>query len=417
MKSSVSFLLLDFLDELLKYNFVLLSVISFLYFWVIHFSNTLTNHMYMTIHILLTQSILLWAAFNMWSSSDEEDLEVVEMIANRERQLVTIPRRTFKPRRLLCLDEDYTPRRFRQRFRIPRELVETLSERLDDLLRHDTKQNQALEPIQQLLLFLGCCGTNSFYHVTSSIHGPSPATVSRVIRRVAEAILSLEPEVVKFPRDCRLEERKFRNIAGFPCVIGTLDGSHIKVNPPSTDEDAYVNRHHYHSLNISIVSGAHHEIFFASERCPGSWHESRVLRTSTLWSAFEDNGRRPFAGAVLLGDSAYPANDWLVTPFIGELTPQQQRFNQSHTKTRSVVERTYGILKNRFQCLKQGLRLLKMDDCAKVIRALIVLHNMCIEIGDEESGDLPDTNEEAPDLDIATAAQNNSRKNQLLQKF
>ncbi len=43
----------------------------------------------------------------------------------------------------------------------------------------------------------------------------------------------------------------------------------------------------------------------------------QVLRESSLWDTFE-GGARPFPGAVILGDSAYPNRDWLVTPFPGD---------------------------------------------------------------------------------------------------
>ena len=43
----------------------------------------------------------------------------------------------------------------------------------------------------------------------------------------------------------------------------------------------------------------------------------QVLRESSLWDSFE-GGARPFPGAVILGDSAYPNRDWLVTPFPGD---------------------------------------------------------------------------------------------------
>jgi len=50
----------------------------------------------------------------------------------------------------------------------------------------------------------------------------------------------------------------------------------------------------------------------------GRCHDSRVLKDSSLWESFEDDKARPFPEAVILGDSAYPLTDWLITPFPGE---------------------------------------------------------------------------------------------------
>jgi len=43
-----------------------------------------------------------------------------------------------------------------------------------------------------------------------------------------------------------------------------------------------------------------------------------VLRESSLWTTFEEHQQRPFPEAVVLGDSAYPLTEWLITPFPGE---------------------------------------------------------------------------------------------------
>jgi len=48
---------------------------------------------------------------------------------------------------------------------------------------------------------------------------------------------------------------KLRDIAGFPCVAGCVDETHVLVNPPNQDEDAHVNRHHTKSLNVAMVAG------------------------------------------------------------------------------------------------------------------------------------------------------------------
>ena len=46
--------------------------------------------------------------------------------------------------------------------------------------------------------------------------------------------------------------RDFHEVAGMPCVIGAVDGSHINVKAPSEEEWAYVNRKGNHSVNIQV---------------------------------------------------------------------------------------------------------------------------------------------------------------------
>lgn len=85
----------------------------------------------------------------------------------------------------------------------------------------------------------------------------------------------------------------------------------FKILPPAEFEAQYVNRHHEHSINAMVVCGPQMEFFFVSSNWPGAVNDSRVLRNSSLYEAFE-NGFRPFPNAILLGDAIYPRKDWLL---------------------------------------------------------------------------------------------------------
>jgi len=56
-------------------------------------------------------------------------------------------------------------------------------------------------------------------------------------------------------------------------------------------------------------------------------------------------------GSFLLAASVYTANSWLVTPVrdFGNLTRHEKKYNLLLNKGCSVVERTFGLLKNRFR--------------------------------------------------------------------
>ena len=231
-----------------------------------------------------------------------------------------------------------------------------LLELIGPRLEYRTRRSRALTARQQLLVFLHFLGTNSFYHVMHSCRGISTSTVWHIIHRVVPAILSLKREFIRWPAGQPLSiAAKFRDIAGFPCVAGFVDGTHVQVNPPRNDEDPYVNCHHFKSLNVAMVSGSDYTIYFCSSRCPGRWHDSRVIKESSLWTAFEQQGNRPFPGAVILGDSAYACNSWLIPPFRGDVEGARCRFNEAHKKTRCTIERAFGILKKRFYALQTGM--------------------------------------------------------------
>lgn len=96
----------------------------------------------------------------------------------------------------------------------------------------------------------------------------------------------------------------------------------------------------------------------------------------------------------LLGDSAYPCNKYLITPYKdnGHLTRAQIQFNIKLSSGRVRIEHTFGILKQRFRqlyyCKLRGIKKL-----CHFIRACCVLHNIANE------DDLNFTSEISPDVE------------------
>ena len=105
---------------------------------------------------------------------------------------------------------------------------------------------------------------------------------------------------------------------------------------------------------------------------PSSVHDGRIFRNSTLYNRCEPNYNYLFLEKTyLVGDKAYPLKMWLMTPYKSEyqLHPREVAFNKklsARVATRSVIERSFALLKGRFRRLKY----LDMD--VKYISATIV---------------------------------------------
>ncbi|CAH0730586.1 unnamed protein product, partial [Brenthis ino] len=86
----------------------------------------------------------------------------------------------------------------------------------------------------------------------------------------------------------------------------------------------------------------------------------------------------------LLGDSGYFCKKYLLTPFVRPATPVEENYNRAHITTRNTIERCFGVWKRHFPCLQKGITLRKITTILNVIVATAVLHNIAIEMNDEQ---------------------------------
>lgn len=109
----------------------------------------------------------------------------------------------------------------------------------------------------------------------------------------------------------------------------------------------------------------------------------RVWKGSSIYQHITES---PFLSSdcFILGDSAYPCTSFLITPFKdnGHLTRRQRRFNYFQSSIRVVIEQAFGILKGKFRRLRY-LNMKRIDLIPTVITACCILHNVCLEEGDE----------------------------------
>ena len=111
-------------------------------------------------------------------------------------------------------------------------------------------------------------------------------------------------------------------------------------------------------------------------RWPGSTHDSHVFRTSSLCRHLEAQNHLLDDG-ILLGDSGYACSPYLMTPYASPSTRAEERYNTSHTKTRVLIEQTFGRWKRRFHVLHSEIKMAPEKVCV-IVGACAVLHNIAI---------------------------------------
>ncbi|MCL4157690.1 UNVERIFIED_CONTAM: hypothetical protein GTU68_037841 [Idotea baltica] len=286
----------------------------------------------------------------------------------------------------------YDDQDFLKRYRLSKNSYRFVHDTLHHHLERNTNRSQSLSPMDQILSALRYYACGSFQIVVGDTYGLSQASVNRAISSVSRALDIHWNEFVYFPvnmQEIRANKEGFYALAGFPNVLGCVDGTHIPIMRPKEFEWQYVNRKFYHSINVQGVCDFKGQFINMVVRHPGSTHDSFILRNSLLWNYMEN---RPDSG-YLLGDSAYPCKPWLMTPLQNLRIRSERNYNYSHKRTRVLIENTFGRWKRRFPVLQFPNRR-SLENAAYDIRATAILHNICIQRNDP----LPDEDENQ-DLD------------------
>lgn len=174
----------------------------------------------------------------------------------------------------------------------------------------------------------------------------------------------------------------FHSMAEFPSVIGCVDGCAgclIPIERPSRNENVFVSRKGFHVINAMFACKPNLLFSYVNAKFPGATQNAAVFRESRLRQAIT-NGIIP--QGYLLGDSWYGLSPYLMTLVQNAQDNATMHYNRAHRRTRNVVEKAFGIMKSRFQCLDKSGGPLRFTPgkCSRVINAVSLLHNKAIEM-------------------------------------
>ena len=128
--------------------------------------------------------------------------------------------------------------------RITRPMFMELLDRLETFIIRPTGRPHAIPMTTQLAVTLQFLATGTFQIVVASSNGISQCSVSRSIATVTDFFCDCAKDFICFPNvdGQKRNQLLFLKKYGFPKVLGCVDGSHISIVAPSTNEPFYVNR-------------------------------------------------------------------------------------------------------------------------------------------------------------------------------
>ncbi|ODM92119.1 putative nuclease HARBI1 [Orchesella cincta] len=281
--------------------------------------------------------------------------------------------------------------RFRQFMRVTRKDFAFILQQIEnDKCFNGPNSNLQLTVQKQLAITLykfGVDGSGSSVCNVAALFGVGDGgTVMKIMGRVIQAILMLQPKWITWPNT--QERLKIRNFMSdkLPGCIGYIDGSHIPLDEaPIDDPESYFTRKQRYAIQIQAICDNEKRLRNIVVGFPGSVHDARVF--SREWIA---------------ADSAYANSKYIVTPFKSNASlgtaRQRKQFNRYFSGYRVNIECCFGKLKEVFQSLK-GLRV-RVDSsnghklACEWVRACCVLYNIIVPSLDYEMSECELADEE-----------------------
>ena len=179
------------------------------------------------------------------------------------------------------------------------------------------------------------------------------------------------------------EIRGFLENYEFPCV-GAWDGFHVYINSQLKNHFSFKER--YSMTNLDLI-GYNKRFLYAAVGAPGSTHDARLLKESSIYSDIINGNVIPDrvvqldrTPLVTIGDSAFPQFAWLIKAYNENTRDNQKKyFNKRLCGARVVTENAYGMLKGRWRILFKKIEC-QLFNLRYIVMACMGLHNLCIEI-------------------------------------
>lgn len=180
--------------------------------------------------------------------------------------------------------------------------------------------------------------------------------------------------------------KDFEDKWNFPNCLGSVDGKHVMIVPPSGSGSYFYNYKGFHSLVLMAIVNANYEFVMCDFGINGGISDGGVLHHT----AFHDklvknelslpppcppkNSQTPLP-FVFIGDEAFSLRKEFLKPFSRKnLTNDTRIFNYRLSRARRVVENAFGILASRFRIFHLPINM-KLENIDSVVMASCVLHN------------------------------------------
>lgn len=338
---------------------------------------------------------------------------------NRVHRKSSIEEAVFEDDLRVCEDGSHwlNDAEFKRKYRVSREVLDKITAAIEhnDVFKKGKRGPHQMPVKHQLMTLLQFLGKEGESNASQrSVFKTSYGRNEKNRKRVVKALSSIRNDYICWPDEnerkaiaARIEKEFF-----LPNCIGMMDGTLLPLGiaPSSDDKADYHGRKFPYSLTVLVINDDKRIIRAYLSGYPGSTHDNRLWRNMTQNQRSEN-----FFGEseYVMSDTAFEPSGICVPAYKCEegflQDPDKEKFNRCLSSPRVITEHTMGLWKGRFPWLR-NIRMRITNDkksLARILRyidATIVLHNMIIMFGEEDSEDDPwNVNDETlSDIDDAT---------------
>lgn len=180
-------------------------------------------------------------------------------------------------------------------------------------------------------------------------------------------------------------EKGYRN--KFPRCIGSLDGKHVVIECPANSGSEYYNYKKDFSIILLALVDSNYNFIFADIGSNGRMSDGGILRDTELWNKIATEALNlpdphPLPGSdinipyVLLADSAFALHKNVMKPYPGihNIGNPKSIFNEKLSRSRVIVENTFGVLCTKFRIFRKPFALCP-EKVTLITLTCILLHN------------------------------------------
>ena len=256
------------------------------------------------------------------------------------------------------VSQNFEYRDFRRAYRMDRVTLNALVKYLNPQPRMYRGGYRLVSPEKMVAMTCAFLGSQSTGRMLSIMFGVLESTLLDCTEYVMSLMMEKCKNVIKWPDKEEYEywANEFQKQGKWlPNCIAAIDGMHVHVAVARREQIPYYNFKCFHSIHLQAACTPDQRFIHIFVGWPGRAHDSRVYRGLGLPEILDNllhiQGPSLEDSYHILGDSAFPMSNSLITPFRnrgGAMTAERRLFNKHLTLSVifSYVAKDFSVLEH-----------------------------------------------------------------------